>query len=284
MEKKRDLAIILRTIPYEDRHRIVTALTEQHGQITAMAKNAVQSRRFGGCLQPFAASEWRFTERPGSEMVHLEEASIRRSFEGLRAQFERLSLAGVFTELMLKLAPQNQPCPELFRLHSNGLAAVEELPGNGIDLGLLTGFMAKLLQWSGSQPQMDHCLGCRKPVELLESESALSCVVADAGWVCPECRAQHTHHIRRDQQQQQQLSQSLIRVTPAALRDFQMSLHVPIRQIPQELLASQQEHRELFRFLEALFVYHLPGLDRKPLNSLRFLDLESGFQLSAAQP
>jgi len=50
-----DLAIVLRAVPYEERHRIVTALTEHHGKITGMAKNAIQSRRFGGCLETFTA-------------------------------------------------------------------------------------------------------------------------------------------------------------------------------------------------------------------------------------
>src|SRR6476620_10914476 len=109
MEQKRDNAIILRTVPFEERHRIVTALTENNGQVTAMAKNCISSRRFGGSLDCFVASEWLFSQKPGADLVILQEAVAKRSFEGLRKDFERLSLASVFNELMMKLAPRHEP-------------------------------------------------------------------------------------------------------------------------------------------------------------------------------
>ena len=272
MEQKRDIAIILRVVPYEERHRIVTALTENHGQITAMAKNSISSRRFGGSLDAFVASEWLFNEKPGAEIVILQEAVAKRSYEGIRKSFERLSLASVFNELMMKLAPKHEPCEELFRLHANALAALEELPvENGIELPLLNGYLAKVLQWSGSQPQLQACLSCGTPANALDRNMALSCVVADAGWLCAACRSSQTHHV----QGRGVFSHSLLRVTPAAIQDFYTSLTVPIRQVPGRAGASKREHQELFKFLEALFVYHVPSFDQHPLKGLRFLELES---------
>src|SRR5262249_45008753 len=111
MERKKDLAIVLRWVPYEDRHRVVTALTENHGRISALARNSIQSRRFGGALEPFAASEWHFVERPGAELYRVEEAQIRRGFEDLRKDFDRLSLASLLNEIILKLTHEREPCP-----------------------------------------------------------------------------------------------------------------------------------------------------------------------------
>src|ERR1700746_1867792 len=105
--QKRDLAIVLRSIAYEERHRIVTALTENHGQISAMARNAIHARGFGGPLDLFAASEWLFVDKPGADLARLDEAQIRRSFEGIHKDFEKLSLASVFSEFMLRVAPKN---------------------------------------------------------------------------------------------------------------------------------------------------------------------------------
>jgi DNA repair protein RecO len=272
VEQKRDTAIILRTVPYEERHRIVTALTEAHGQVTAMAKNSISSRRFGGSLDPFVASEWRFSEKAGSDLVILQEAIVKRSYEGLRKDFERLSLASVFNELMIRVAPKHEACSDLFKLHANALAALEEMPGSGVDLALLNGYLAKLLQWSGSQPQLQACLGCGNPIESLPLGQPVSCVIADAGWVCEACRTSHTHHLRESAG----MSHSLLRVTPAAIGDFLTSLTVPIRQVAAAAQASRREHQALFKFLEALFVYHVPGFDRQPLKGLRFLELESG--------
>jgi DNA repair protein RecO len=281
MQQKRDTAIILRAIPFEERHRIVTALTENHGQVTAMAKNSISSRRFGGALDPFVASEWLFNEKPGSDLLLLQEATVKRSFEGLRKDFERLSLASIFNELMIRLAPKHEACEELFRLHANALATLEELPGTGIDLTLLNGYLAKVLQWSGSQPQLQACLGCRAPVESLAPGMGLSCVVVDAGWLCQSCRANHTYHVQ-DRASGSTFGRSMLRVTPAAIQDFFTSLTVPIRQVPRSTRASPKEHQELFKFLEALFVYHVPGFDQQPLKGLRFLELESTVRAPSA--
>jgi DNA repair protein RecO len=271
MQPKRDMAIVLRVTPFEERHRIITALTENHGQVTAMAKNSISSRRFGGALEPFVAAEWLFTEKPGSDLLFLQEAVAKRSYEGLRKDFERLSLASVFSELMLRLAPKGEPCEELFRLHANGLAALEDLTDPGIELPLLNAYLAKVLQWSGSQPQLQACLGCGNPAHSLDPALSVSCVVASAGWLCENCRRSQTHHV----QGRGGFGHEALRVTPGAIRDFYTSLTVPIRQVPSRSQASKHEHQELFRFLEALFTFHVPGFDQQPIKGLRFLELES---------
>lgn len=280
--QKRDLAIILRSIAFEERHRIVTALTENHGRVEAMARNSIQSRRFGGTLDLFAASEWLFVDKPGADLARLDEAQIRRSYEGIHKDFEKLSLASVFSEFMLRLAPKNEAAPELFRLHSNALAALEELDlSNGTDslIQLLNGYLAKLLQWSGSQPQLQRCHGCQKPLNEMDDDASLNCLIAEAAWICPSCRAGGTQHVT-----QGNLNAAQLRVSPMAILDFLMCLVSPIRQVPTHARASKEEHKNLFLFIEALFAYHLQGFDKKPLNGLRFLGLESNLLLQAASP
>jgi DNA repair protein RecO len=280
MGPTKDLAIVLRTIPYEDRHRIVTALTENHGLISGLARNSIQSRRFGGTLEAFTASEWLFVEKPGMELVQLNEAVIRRSFEGIRKDFERLSLASVFSEFMLRIAPKNEKCPDLFKLHSNALAALEEMAEGETSertiLLLLNGYLAKALQWSGNQPQLQRCHSCRRSLDTLAPSDSITCLISDAAWLCPSCRLSQTGHIRDRGDQGFKAAQ--IRTTPLALIDFLMSLVSPIRQIPTHSVASLEDHKHLFQFIEALLAYHIPGFDQKPMNGLRFLGLESNLQ------
>ena len=270
MQEIRDLAIVLRSIPYEERHRVVTALTETHGLITALARNSIHSRRFGGTLELLSASEWHFFDRPGAELSSLREATIRRSFEGIRKNFERLSLASVFSELMVKVAPHREPCPDLFRLHSNALAVLEEMQNEAALIPLLNGYFAKLLQWNGNQPQVDSCLSCQTPIEQVDVDESVSCRVENAGWICPNCRKGDSLSRRESE-----FRHSFLRVSPLAIRDFRISLMLPIRKIPEVTQAGEEAHRELFRYLEALFAFHVPGFDRKPLNALKFLGLES---------
>jgi DNA repair protein RecO len=281
MEKKRDLAITLRAVAFEERHRIVTAITENHGQISALARNSIQSRRFGGTLEPFTAAEWYFSEKPGAELVSLEEATVRRSFDGLRGNFERLSLASVFNELLLRLAPQRQPCPELFKLHSNALALLEEGAPDLELLPILNAYLAKLLQWSGNQPRIHLCFQCRTPIQNLSPTESLTCLIEEAAWICSNCRAGSTTHITRlSSQKQGNFQEKFFRVAPLAIHDLSIGMESPIRKVPEVSLASKSEHEELFRYLEALFIFHIPGFDREPLRALKFLNLESSVLVS----
>ena len=267
MEKLQDLAIVLRWVPYEERHRVVTAITENHGKVSALARNSIQSRRFGGSLEPFSASLWTFTERSGADLYGLEGAVIRRGFEGLRKNFEHLALASTFSEILLKVAPEREPCSDLFKLHSNALAVLEETENLEL-ISLLNGYLAKVLQWGGHQPQVQKCLSCAKPLEEFTPQTLLNCHVSDAAWVCPNCR-----HLKEDREQGFQ--HRFLRVSALAIRDFSFGLAVPIKQVPAAMLATKEEHRALFIFLQSLFVFHVPGFDKAELKSLKFLGLDA---------
>ena len=282
METRRDLAIVLRVVPYEERHRVVTALTENHGRISALARNAVQSRRFGGALEPFAAAEWRFVEKPGGELVRVEEATIKRGYEGIRLDFERLALASVFNELLLKIAPERQPVPELFRLHANALALLDdqakagEAPERLQLYRLLNGYLAKLLQLQGNQPPIAACLHCERSLLELPEAEALACSIADAAWICPSCRSQGNQQLRGSSSAPFDhaglgFANSQIRVSVRAFIDFLASLQTPVRKLPEVLNASLEEHEALLHFLEGVLSYHVPGFDRSRLKGLQFL-------------
>ncbi len=275
MDRIQDLAIVLRWVPYEERHRVVTALTENHGRISALARNSIQSRRFGGSLEPFAASEWTFVERVGADLYRVEEAQIRRGYEGLRADFAKLSLASVFNELMIRVAPEREPCPELFRLHANALAMVEETPaealtGHGV---LLNAYLAKVLQWSGNQAQVQACFQCHTGLEALKPSDSLTCLVADAAWVCPSCRKAGIEHLQ-DPESSREFQHRSLRISARAVMDFYQSLVTPIRQVPELARATGSEHEALFLFIQAMMEYHVLGFDPTAFKSLRFLEMK----------
>ncbi|MFN7684139.1 MAG: DNA repair protein RecO [Oligoflexia bacterium] len=269
-----DRAIVLRVVAFEDRHRVVTALSENYGKISALARNSVQSRRFGGALEIFTAAEWKVSERSDqAELWSLQEARAIRAYEGLRSDLGLMAMAGVFSELMIRVAPEKEACPDLFKLHANGLAALEDLfkgSASQPPTSFLNGYLAKLLQWSGSQPSLSACRGCSRKLQDYWSSGVMDAplwvLVADAGWVCQVCKQGAVSEMDGPQ------------VTSGAMADFYMSLVTPIRQIPSTAQSSEQEHRSLFRVLEALLIYHLPGFDRIPMKSLKFLGLGSTWQ------
>lgn len=277
-----ETAIVLRSVPFEERHRIVTAITEHHGKISAIARNAVQSRRFGGCLEAFTASTWRISDRTKGDLFHVEEAMIRKDFSGLRKDFEILSLASVFNELMIRLAPEREPCLDLFKLHSNALALLEEIADSGkpleprVLLVLLNAYLSKILQWNGTQPQLLRCLGCEKGLLDFSAETRLRCHISIACWTCPSCRNTKPD-VASDYAPGFQ--HQFFEATQAAIGDFYIGLSSPIRKTSELTQGSLEDQRLLFSLMESLLIYHVPGFDRTPLKGLRFLPEIKSWQI-----
>ncbi len=255
---QKDLALTLRSLTYGERDRIVTAITEHHGLVTALARNSIQSRRFGGSLDPFTASEWQFSFKPGADLASLTEASVRHGFEPIRGDFDRLTLASLFAEILLKLIQPGQPVPELFKLYGNALSAIEEW---GASFALLNAFMSKILQWSGQQPQWQACAVCSKSLQDVlkeNSETELRIRLGEPSWVCAGVHASQTGRPIRE------LGISLpARVVADALL-FTVS---PIRKSQESLIGSPAEHEALASALKELLVFHVPGFDRMELKS-----------------
>lgn len=272
-EETRDLAIVLRAVPYEDRHRVVTAITERHGRVSALARNAVQSRRFGGCLDLFVASEWRWVDRPGADLARLEEAVIRRPFVSIRRDVGRLAMASAWSEILMKVAPERQAAPELFRLHANALAALDDaLEG---PRALLERYLLKILQASGAQPNLGACLSCAAPGAGLDPAESLACLVADAGWICPTCRQSTTRHLRASDGTA--MGERLpTRLTARAVSRLIEALSGPMRRGRTDPagaveLGDSRDNEPTTDFLLALMEFHLPGFDRRQIRSFSFV-------------
>jgi DNA repair protein RecO len=271
MEKKSDLAISLRSIAYEERHRVVTALTENFGKISALAQNAFQSRRFGGALEPMAASLWTFVERPGAELYRVEGAEIRRGFEGIRRDLNRLSIGSALCEVILRVAPDRVPVPDLFKLLANALAVLDELPaGDSLQhsnadsaFRLLLSSLIKVLQWSGHAPQIGGCLGCQAPLSNQNLDAHLLMSAESLGWYCAGCAISVARDVRAHSE-----------VSVVFLRDIALALTAPVRIAVVEGACSEAQVRESFGWLDRAMAFHLPSFDREGLQSLKLLGID----------
>jgi len=259
MDRIRARVITLRSVKYQDRDQIVSGLSESYGKISALAKNSIQSRRYGGCLDPFVASEWQMSRRPESDLWSLERSEARRDFAGIRGDFVKLSTASYWNELILKLVPENEPLPLLFKLHVNALIALEE-DKSGSSYALLCGYLGKFLQLNGAPPQLSSCLRCQRAIESFQVQEEVRMEGEAGGWTCHSCPrvgAQYGFH---------PLSTGLLRI-------FRGALEIPIRQSPTHLgpVLSESEGEKLFEFLIEFSSFHLPGHDPNSFNSLRFI-------------
>ncbi len=265
-ELQKDHAIVLRLLRYQERHQIVTALTENFGLVSAIARNSVQSRRFGGCLEPFTASLWHFQLSSG--MAQLKEAHFvhslgpDHSLSDLLGDYEKYTLASAFCELLLKILKEDEPVPSIFRLLANSLWQLAAWPSQQEKLSLLIVYLGKLLQTLGLQPALQHCHRCQCLLSELPLEQAVFGLPAEAAWICLACY--HTHAQSR--------LQPGVTVPGASLRLLHHQLTVSIRSLAlaqqAALRGAVSEQLALFEFLMRLYAFHVPELTVTPVRSL----------------
>jgi len=234
-------------------------MTENKGKIHAIARNSVQSRRFGGCLNLFTASEMeldsrsiKISEETDEKLVGLQSAIIRHSFADIGKNFDKLSAASAMNELILRTIPNHKNAPELFKLYSNCLVMLKEHDDRKMILGVANAFVLKLTQWLGVQPSVTRCLACEKNLAEIEGDHVLG-QVARGGWLCLSCASGNREHT---------LSKDII-------FDAYQAILNPVRKTT--FSAGEAEQMELLQYLEQHLLFHVQGLERKPISSFQFL-------------
>lgn len=189
-----DLAIVLRSSPFKERDKLVTFLTEHHGRITGVARNAIHSKRFGGTLDLFACSQLSYKEGVG-ELVWIDDTNLRRDFLKIRSKLENISAAGYFVDLVLRLTEERHPAREIFLLLSHYLYLLEE---HTATFEIVRSFEIKLLERLGWAPVLEECVSCNAPFfgeELPPEESFVTLATEKGGFLCHNCATPNARHI-----------------------------------------------------------------------------------------
>jgi DNA repair protein RecO len=257
-QENRELCFVLRATPYKDRDLIVALFSEQKGRFGGIARNGVQSRRFGGSLDLFAASDFeidprtsiRINEITDEGLVQILSAQIRHSVS-LSKFYEKVSAASVLNELILRSIPAHKPAPEVFKLYANCLMAIDEGTAE-MAISIVNAFILKLTQWLGVQPSLTRCIACEKPLNEVTGDAVFPQVNKGA-WICHDCIPQRTPNP----------------LPKRLLMDAYQAMLNPVRKIKFE--ATPAEHQMLLEFLEQHLMYFVPGLDRAPLTTTRYL-------------
>lgn len=266
MQQKSDLAIVLKAFRFEERDQIVTAITENHGKLTVLAKNSIQSKRFGGTLELFVASEWNYSEKPDQEMGWLTSTKLRRNFGGIHKSLEALGTASLFSEVLLKITHAGLECQGLFKLHSQALSLLDEgVCQTDLDFAKLrNAYFARILKWHGTAPNLTHCSQCQKP--FFDANSFFLNAIK-ASWSCESChRANHA-------------VSGVFEVKKKLMEEFFLMLENPLKQAFSYLRTSQEtsltDQTKLTEVLFAMIHSHIPGLVLSELKSLPLCDIKS---------
>lgn len=153
-------AVVLRTVDYGERDRVVTLLSRERGKLSAFARGARSSRRrFGGVLEPFTLLSAELSER-GGDLWGLEDAGVERGFGSLRGDLARIACASYAVELARELVRDAQPHEDLFDGLVAYLIRLDEGPARPWDLRR---FELDALRAAGLQPSLAECARCGLP-------------------------------------------------------------------------------------------------------------------------
>ena len=126
-------ALVLRSVDYKERDKILTLFTRDQGKLTASARGCRKkgSAIAAGC-QLLAWSEMVLYDYQGRWAV--KEAAAERLFQGVRDDIGRLALGCYFAEVTELLAVEGEENPELLSLILNSLHVLDKLPDKPLPL------------------------------------------------------------------------------------------------------------------------------------------------------
>jgi DNA repair protein RecO (recombination protein O) len=173
-------AVVLRTVDYGERDRVVTLLSREKGKLSAFARGARSSqRRFGGALEPFNLLRVELTERGGDLWV-LDSAALERAFGAVRGDLARIACASYAVELARELVRDAEPHEDLFDHVVAYLERLDAAPAQPWDL---RGFELDALQAAGLMPALDACARCGRP----SGDEATRFDPSQGGVLCASC-------------------------------------------------------------------------------------------------
>jgi DNA repair protein RecO len=178
--------VILRTWPVHEADLIVSFFTRDYGRVRGVAKSALKSRkRFGGALEPMTQARAWFAERPGQELVRLDQLEIVRSPLSAPVDLVRMTVLSFFAELLDESLPDHDPQETVFRL----LVSVLEQTTVEQPWMPLTYFQLWMTRLMGLLPEIGHCTACGEALRRAKPASTRWATASSARCIAMATRA-----------------------------------------------------------------------------------------------
>lgn len=155
-------AIFLKGTNWRESSRILTAFSRDYGKVRLVAKGARRVKsKYGAALEPLTHAQIIFYQRETRDLYTLSEAVVLDPFEGIKGDLEKFSQAAIASEMLDRSLATEEGNPGLFGFV---LSYLKALAGASPEEGrlLLLAFQLALSSRLGFEPQVEHCLGCRK--------------------------------------------------------------------------------------------------------------------------
>lgn len=174
----RDTAVVLRTYKLGEADRIIVLLTEGHGKVRAVAKGVRKTKsKFGARLEPMSHVNLLLSQ--GRELDIVSQADSVESLAPMVADLDHLTSGIAVLEAADQLALEREPNPGLYRMVVGALRTIAERGGSLV----VPAFYWKLLAAEGVRPELDVCVRCGEPGQLVAFD------MNHGGALCRTCRS-----------------------------------------------------------------------------------------------
>lgn len=171
-------AVIIRRSDFGEADRLLTLITPA-GKRRVIAKGARKTTsRLAGHIELFTHTMLLLAV--GRTLDIVTQSTILHSFDGMRADLERISAAYYAAELIDRLLEEEDENRPAFDLLVSTLAALDST--RNIDL-VLRFYELRLLGFLGYRPQLFHCANCQEAL----TEDTRQFSTAAGGALCPRC-------------------------------------------------------------------------------------------------
>ena len=177
-------ALLLDVINLQEKDRIVSFLTAEHGKKRGAAPGArTKYSRFAGQLQPLAKVAVTWFEKEGRDLVRISDVDLVRPASALQTNLEGILIGAYMAELIGEFSMENEDSAREFRLLDTTIEAMLE----GCDQNLAARYLEVwVLRLGGIFPVPRECPFCGRPI----TERAIL-IASEAAVVCRECGAGH---------------------------------------------------------------------------------------------
>lgn len=158
-------AIVLRSSRWSESSKIVHLFTPDKGYLKVIAKGAFQQKSpFRGNLETLNLVEIVVSHKESRGLQLITAASLQNSFQKIRADLQKTSIAFSIIELIQQLLRTHEPLRQFFNYSVRLLQSVNDQ--QTIDLSIyLWHFLINISDALGFGWSFRECMGCSKPPE-----------------------------------------------------------------------------------------------------------------------
>ena len=175
-------AIVIQSMDFGERDKLITFLTKKFGKLKGIAKGAKNSKkRFSGTLEIFSHVSLDFFVKENLGLARIESVSLIEPFSKINESIEKVTYGSYFVELVNEMVGEREENKAIFTLL---LYFLRLLNREKICEEYLRIYEVRLLTLLGYQPQLDKCIICQGEIGL-KVQNWFS--LKRGGVVCPTC-------------------------------------------------------------------------------------------------